>query len=80
MNGPTLLSAYLTKTGRSRPEFAEAVGADRARIARLLSGERGPGLDLALDIERETKGAVPAAAWAAKKSSRHHHKVKQAAQ
>jgi transcriptional regulator with XRE-family HTH domain len=58
----------------TRADLARALGcvlragpregaADVARVARLLSGERGPALALALAIERLTEGAVPAGAW-----------------
>lgn len=63
MNGPALLGAHLKRTGQTPTDFAPKVRADRAQIHRLLSGERRPGLDLALRIDEKTGGAVPAASW-----------------
>lgn len=59
-----LLASYLEKSRRSYSDFARAVGADRSQIYRCATGERRPGLELAIAIERETAGAVPAASWA----------------
>lgn len=68
MNGPGLLTKYLADAKLTHAAFAAALGIDRQRIYRLASGERGPGLNLALDIERETKGAIPATAWSVRGS------------
>lgn len=60
----TLLATYLAKPNApSIGEFAAKVGADRTRIHRCMKGERRPGLDLAIAIERETKGEVPVESW-----------------
>jgi DNA-binding transcriptional regulator YdaS (Cro superfamily) len=58
-----LLSTYLAQRELSYAAFARLVGADRARIQRCATGDRSPGLRLALAIEQATEGAVPAAAW-----------------
>jgi DNA-binding transcriptional regulator YdaS (Cro superfamily) len=63
VTGKKLLSTYLARFELSYAAFARLVGADRARIQRCAKGKRSPGLLLALAIERETKGAVPAVAW-----------------
>jgi hypothetical protein len=48
-------------------EFARRVGADRQRIYRCAKGERRPGLDLAIAIERESGGKVPISSWSGEK-------------
>lgn len=58
------LATYLKRSKRSVTEFAEAIGADRARVYRWMKGTRRPDLDSAFIIERETRGAVPAVSWA----------------
>jgi transcriptional regulator with XRE-family HTH domain len=58
-----LLDAYLTDRKLSYAAFARLVGADRARIARAANNHRRPGRDLALAIQQETKGVVPASYW-----------------
>lgn len=63
VTGPTLLADYLGSQKLSYAAFARLVGADRARIQRCASGDRGPGLALALAIEQATEGSVPAASW-----------------
>ncbi len=66
-----LLASYLSSTGRSYSDFARAVAADRSQIYRCATGERRPGLELAIAIEKETRGAVPAASWADVPDSKH---------
>lgn len=65
MRATERLERYLREHGQTPAEFAEAVKAHRSQIYRLLTGERGPGIDLAAEIERVTSGAVPARDWAA---------------
>lgn len=57
------LDAYLARKKLSYAAFASSVGADRARIARIACSYRKPGLELALAIEKETGGEVPASYW-----------------
>ena len=64
------LAKYLKESGRSAMEFSRSVGAAPSQISRLLSGERGPSIPLALEIERETDGAVPVASWVKKGEGR----------
>lgn len=64
MAAETLLARWLARPeAPSYPAFAKMVGADRARIHRCARAERRPGLALAIEIERETGGAVPASYW-----------------
>lgn len=58
------LAAYLKRSRRTYAEFARAVDADRSQIYRCAKSLRRPGLELALRIERESGGAVPASSWA----------------
>lgn len=58
-----LLAAYLKKHDLSIAEFAAKVGADRQRIYRYLDGERLPSAQMLAEIERATRGFVPAAGW-----------------
>ncbi|WP_420892181.1 helix-turn-helix transcriptional regulator [Paracoccus pantotrophus] len=63
----SILSSYLAREGLTQREFATRIGVDQSIVSRLLkSGQPGgtkPGLPLAIRIERETGGAVPAASW-----------------
>ena len=58
------LSAWLAAANVSQAEMARRCDYDRSNFHRLLSGKLTPSLALAARIERETKGAVPAIAWA----------------
>lgn len=57
------LRSYLSDNNLRQAEFAAAVGATQATISGLVNGTRSPSLDLAVRIERETKGAVPVSSW-----------------
>ena len=73
MSHRTLLAVYLADQKLTAGEFAKRVNADRSQIYRCASGKRGPSVELAIAIEKATKGAVPVEAWAppaAKKSRR----------
>lgn len=60
----TKLAVYLASPeAPTVTEFARRVGADRQRIYRCAKGERRPGLDLAIAIERESHGQVPHWSW-----------------
>jgi len=52
------LTDYLSDAELSATEFASKVGCTTSTITRILRGERGPSLELALKIEAETKGKV----------------------
>lgn len=59
------LSEYLKQNGISQRSFAATVGVDQSVISRLCAdkGDAKPSLALAVRIEHETKGKVPATAW-----------------
>ncbi len=52
------LAEYLTTTTQSATVFAAQVGCEVSTITRILRGERGPSLELALKIENVTSGKV----------------------
>ncbi len=64
------LAKYLAEHSLTYTAFAVLVGADRQRVWRLAKGDRGPSVDLAIRIERATKGAVPIESWASPPSKR----------
>ncbi len=63
MGGMNTLSQYLADHGVTQSEFAERVGVKQPTISRLLKPRGRPGVDLAIAIERETGGKVPALSW-----------------
>ena len=75
MTNPTALASYLEKKKIPVAAFAEKVRAHRSQIYRCLRGERGPGVELAVRIERETAGAVPVAAWTSETQPRRRGKA-----
>ena len=58
------LVAWLQDENISQAEMARRCEYDRSNFHRLLSGKLSPSLVLAARIERETRGAIPAVAWA----------------
>lgn len=58
-----MLTDAITRSGRSRTQFASALGIGRPFLSHLESGKKRPSLELAIRIERLTNGAVPAASW-----------------
>ncbi|MFD2175644.1 helix-turn-helix transcriptional regulator [Rhodobacter lacus] len=57
------LSEHLRQAGVLQSAFAEIIGVSRGHMSALVTGARLPSLELAVRIERETAGAVPAASW-----------------
>lgn len=57
------LREHLNQARISQVAFADLIGVRQATVSRLCSGEQVPSLELAVRIERETKGAVPANSW-----------------
>ena len=58
----SILSAYLKASGKTQAALAAEVGVSQAYIAKLCrSGV--PSLQVAVDLERVTGGAVPARSW-----------------
>jgi hypothetical protein len=61
------LVEYMTAKGFGKiGELADHLGLERSYVSRLLSGDRHPGLDVALHIQRKTGGRVKVTAWAAR--------------
>lgn len=58
------LRDYLSVNAIRQGCFARLVGVRQPTVSRLVSGKTRPSLDLALRIETETKGKVPASVWA----------------
>ena len=61
--GMSDLAIFLGQNGLTQEQFAERIGVDQSTISRLLKNKMRPSLTLAVNIERETGGAIPASAW-----------------
>lgn len=61
--GENKLSKWIDASGLTRDEVAGELGVNRTYLDMLCRGARRPGLRLALEIERITSGALPAAEW-----------------
>ncbi len=61
------LETYLSERGIKPSVFAADIGVAASTITRVLKGERSPGFDLVMKIQRATKGKVKAADWYAEK-------------
>lgn len=57
------LSDYLKNNQILQQDFARRIGATQATVSRLAKQSIMPSLTLAVAIERETNGAVPASSW-----------------
>jgi plasmid maintenance system antidote protein VapI len=57
------LSRYLEENSVSQDAFAQRVKVKQATVSRLVRNSIRPSLDLAVRIEVETCGAVPAVSW-----------------
>ncbi len=57
------LSTYLTRHKLSQRTFAERIGVDPSIVSRLVRREIKPSLELAVTIQRETKGKIKAESW-----------------
>lgn len=58
------LSEYLDAAGLKPAQFAQELGVEPSTITRMLSGARGPSLEMALRIEAATTGQVTPKDWA----------------
>lgn len=59
----TLLRQFIEGSGMPRSRWQHRFGISRPYLHQLEAGQKTPSLDLAVRIERETDGAVPAASW-----------------
>ena len=59
----TPLAEWLDSQPITQKAFADRLGRTQAWVSRISNGERRITLEAAVQIERATDGAVPAAAW-----------------
>ncbi len=59
--GAQLLAAW--QGAREQKAAAESLEIDEPTYSRFVNGKRKPTLGAAADIERKTRGAVPATSW-----------------
>ncbi|MCL4755927.1 MAG: helix-turn-helix transcriptional regulator [Myxococcales bacterium] len=59
----TKLSRWIDAAGTTREAVATKLGVHRTYLDMLCRGARKPSLQLAVEIERLTRGAIPAAEW-----------------
>jgi transcriptional regulator with XRE-family HTH domain len=60
-----MLRQFIRNSGLTQTQWAERFGVTSSYLSVLLQGGRKPSLQLAVRIERETDGAVPATSWVA---------------
>jgi transcriptional regulator with XRE-family HTH domain len=59
----TKLSLWLDAAGITRDALAKQLELARGYVDLICSGSRRPSLEVALRIEKLTRGAVPASSW-----------------
>jgi hypothetical protein len=59
----TPLSRWIDEAGKSRDEVAARLVIGRTYLDSLCRAERRPSLELAVEIEKLTNGAVPVEVW-----------------
>ena len=59
----SVLHSFLSDRGITQSDFAARLHVDQATVSRLVRGVARPSLDLAVRIERETEGLIPASSW-----------------
>lgn len=61
------LNEYLESypAAKTQAEWASEFGVSQSFFSQVLSGQRRPGFDTMVQIERKTRGAVPISSWAA---------------
>lgn len=64
LQGMEQLTSYLKSHSISQTVFAERIGVSQSALSKMCSGSISPALKTALDIARETGGAVPVEVWA----------------
>lgn len=57
------LGVWIDERGWTRQQLAHELGIVLSTAARLCNGERRPSLELALQIEKLTEGAIPVSYW-----------------
>ena len=57
------LSEHIKDAGTTQREFARSVDISPSYLCEILAGAKTPGLELAVKIERATRGAVTAVSW-----------------
>lgn len=70
MDPKAALKAHLKANAIKPSAFARDIDYDKSNFHRLLNNKRAwPSLDLALRIDRATKGKIPMSAWAEARST-----------
>lgn len=59
----TDLRKHLSSQNITQAAFADMLGISRGYLSEILSGEKTPGLELAVRIETATEGQVTARSW-----------------
>lgn len=59
------LEDWLAEQDIKPADFAAELDVDHTTIWRIIKGKSKPSLDLAVAIERRTKGRIPVEVWAA---------------
>jgi transcriptional regulator with XRE-family HTH domain len=57
------LRRFMTDREWTQAQLAEFLGLDQGLVSTYLSGAKRPSLRTAIQIEKRTRGAVPAASW-----------------
>jgi transcriptional regulator with XRE-family HTH domain len=74
----TALAKFLETEKISQQAFAAKIGASQSLVSKIASGAQRPGIDVAVRIERATRGRIEAMSWfAAPKKSKGHPRVAQ---
>jgi transcriptional regulator with XRE-family HTH domain len=58
-----ILKTYLSKTGQSLCDFAQAVDISVSYASEIVNGKKLPGLSTAVRIQEYTGGVVTAVSW-----------------
>lgn len=57
------LREYAKQNGITQAALADALGIKQAAVSLIMAGKNRPSLEVAVKIERITKGSVPAISW-----------------
>jgi transcriptional regulator with XRE-family HTH domain len=58
-----MFAHYVTSSGLTQTAWADRIGVSRSYMSNLLNGKKRPSLEVAVRIERETGGLIPASSW-----------------